>query len=92
MFVSFSTGSGIDEDSFLAMKPFGFSKFLIITFSPNFSFKIWSAFPIPSIRPKPKAVFPVQNSPVNILFFSGSFSFDPLLVSTTFIKSACNSS
>jgi len=40
MFVSFSTGSGIDEDSFLAINPFGFSKFLIITFSPNFSFKI----------------------------------------------------
>ena len=27
-----------DEDNFLAKNPFLFSKFLIITFSPNFSF------------------------------------------------------
>ena len=83
-----SKGSKLAEDNFLARKPFLFSKFLIITLSPNFSFKIWSAFPIPSINPSLSAVLPVQNSPVKILFFSGSFNFDPLLVSTTLIKSA----
>ena len=82
----------MDEESFLAIKPLGFSNVLIITFSPNFSFNTWSAFPIPSISPSFNDVFPVQNSPVKILFFSGSLSFDPLLFWTTFIKSSCNSS
>ena len=59
-----SIGFVIEEDNFLAKKLLLFSKFLIITLSPNFFFKIWSAFPIPSIRPSFKAVFPVQNSPV----------------------------
>ena len=92
MLISLSTGSSIEDDSFLAIKPFGFSKFLIITLSPNFFFKIWSAFPIPSINPRSRDVLPVQNSPVKILFFSGSLSFFPLLFSTTFIKSSCSSS
>ena len=68
------------KTSFLAIKPFGFSKFLIITFSPNLSFKTWSALPNPSINPSLSDVLPVQNSPVKILFFSGSLSFGPLLI------------
>ena len=84
-------GSSKDDDNFLAIKPLGFSKVLITTLSPNFSFKIWSAFPMPSTNPSFSEVLPVQNSPVKILFFSGSFSFEPLLFSTTLMKSACNS-
>ena len=73
----------MDDDSFLAIKLFGFSNFLIIIFSPNLSLKICSAFPIPSISPNFKEAEPDQNSPVKVLFFSGSFSFEPLLFFTT---------
>ena len=83
--------SSIEDESFRPSHPFCFSNFLTITSSPNFSFKIWSAFPIPSIKPSLRADAPVQNSPVKILFFSGSFNLFPLLVSTTFIKSECSS-
>ena len=54
-----------DADNFLANQPFGFSNFLIITFSPNFSLRIWFAFPIPSINPNSLAFLPDQNSPEN---------------------------
>ena len=73
------------------MKPFGFSNFFITAFSPNFSLKICSAFPIPSISPNFKDADPDQNSPVKILFFSGSFNFEPRLFLTRLIKSECNS-
>ena len=81
----------IEAESFRPNHPFCFSNFLITISSPNFSFKIWSALPIPSIKPILRADAPVQNSPVKILFFSGSFNFAPLLVSTTFMKSAWSS-
>ena len=74
------------EDNFLAIKPFGFSNFFIIAFSPNFSLKTCSAFPIPSIKPNFRDVEPDQNSPVKVLFFSGSFNLEPLLLFTKFIK------
>ena len=82
----------MEEENFLARKLLGFSNFLTIIFFPNFSLSIWSTFPIPSIKPNFKAVSPDQNSPVNTLFFSGSFNFFPLLFSTTFIKCPCSSS
>ena len=81
----------IDADNFLAIKLFGFSSFLITTSSPNFSLKICSALPMPSINHNFKEVDPDQNSPVKVLFFSVSTSFEPLLDLTTFIKSECNS-
>jgi hypothetical protein len=74
------------EDNFLASHPFDFSNFLIIKSSPNLSFKISFALPIPSIKPNSFALLPDQNSPENnsMSFF---FSLIPLLSSTTFIKS-----
>jgi len=42
--------------------------------SPNFSLKICSALPIPSINPNFNEVDPDQNSPVKVLFFSVSIS------------------
>ena len=82
----------IEDDSFFAIKLFCFSSFLITMSSPNFSLKICSAFPIPSINPNLIDAEPDQNSPVKVLFFSGSLSFAPLLFLTTSIKSECNSS
>jgi signal peptide peptidase SppA len=70
---------------------FGFSNFLITTFSPNFSFKISSALPKPSIKPKSFALEPDQNSPVNRSGFLSFLSLVDLLSSTTFIKSECKS-
>ena len=81
-----STWLSIEDDNFLAINPLGFSNFLIIIFSPNFSLKICSAFPTPSISPSFKDADPDQNSPVKILFFSGSFSFAPRLFLTRLIK------
>ena len=86
-----STWLSNDDESLFAKKPFCFSNFLISIFSPNFFLRICSAFPRPSIRPKFKDVDPDQNSPVNILFFSGSFNFEPRLLFTKLIKSECNS-
>jgi hypothetical protein len=60
---------------------------LITTFSPNFFLRISSAFPIPSIKPKSLAFLPDQNSPEKSSISESFFSFDPLLSSTTFIKS-----
>ena len=62
-----------------------------MTSSPNFSLKTCSALPIPSINPNFKEEDPDQNSPVKVLFFSVSISFEPLLDLTTLIKSECNS-
>ena len=62
-----------------------------MTSSTNFSFNISSAFPSPSIKPNSFALEPDQNSPVKVLFFSVSKSFEPLLDLTTLIKSECNS-
>ena len=81
----------MEDESFFAKKPFRFSKLLIINLSPNFSFSTWSAFPMPSIKPNFKEEDPDQNSPVKVLFFSVSISFEPLLSSTTFIKSEWSS-
>ena len=60
-------------------------------FSPNFSLNICSAFPMPSISPNFKEVEPDQNSPVKVLFLSGSLSLDPRLFFTKFIKSEWSS-
>ena len=46
---------------------------------------------MPSISPNFKEVEPDQNSPVKVLFFSGSFNFEPLLFFTRLMKSECNS-
>ena len=78
-------------DSFLLNQLFGFSNFLIVTSSPNFSFKISSALPMPSINPNFLAFDPDQNSPVNKSGLPSFFSLVDLLSSTTFIKSACKS-
>jgi hypothetical protein len=59
---------------------------LITTSSPNFSLRILFALPIPSTNPRSFAFFPAQNSPENNSTLS-FLSFDPLLSSTTSIKS-----
>ena len=46
---------------------------------------------MPSISPNFNEVEPDQNSPVKVLFLSGSFNLDPRLFLTKFIKSECNS-
>jgi len=43
------------------------------------------------MSPNFKEEEPDQNSPVKVLFFSGSFSFEPRLFFTTLMKSECNS-
>jgi hypothetical protein len=58
--------------------------------SPNFSFKISLALPNPSIKPSSFALLPAQNSPENNSIPS-FLSLDPLLSSTTLIKSLCRS-
>ena len=80
----------LEDEIFWLNQPLDFSNFLITTSSPNFSFKISCAFPIPSINPKSFALLPDQNSPENSSI-SDLFSLDPLLSSTTSIKSLCKS-
>ena len=87
-----STWLSNEEDNFFAKKLFGFSNFLIDIFSPNFSLKICSALPMPSISPNFSDADPDQNSPVKILFFSGSTSLSLLLFLTRLIKSEWSSS
>ena len=62
-------------DNFLFNQLFGFSNFLITISSPNFSFKISSALPIPSINPSFLPLDPDQNSPVNKSGFSSFLVF-----------------
>ena len=78
------------KKSFLLNQPLDFSNFLIITSSPNLSFKISFAFPNPSINPNSLALLPAQNSPENSSI-SPFLSLEPLLSSTTLIKSLCKS-
>ena len=76
----------LDEESFLLNQPLDFSNFLITTSSPNFSFNISLALPMPSIKPSSFALLPDQNSPENSSI-SDLLSLVPLLSSTTLIKS-----
>ena len=76
----------LDEESFLLNQPLDFSNFFIITSSPNFSFKTSFALPTLSIKPRSFALLPDQNSPENNSI-SDLLSLDPLLSSTTLIKS-----
>ena len=78
-----------EDESFWLSHPFVFSNFLIITSSPNFSFKISCASPMPSINPNFLALEPDQNSPENNST-SVLFNFAPRLFSTTFMKSGVN--
>jgi len=87
MFNKSSIWLALAPDNFLFNQLFGFSNFLIITSSPNFSFKISSALPNPSIKPNSFALDPDQNSPVNKSGLLSFFNFTDLLFSTTFIKS-----
>ena len=80
----------LDEESFWLSHPLDFSNFLITTSSPNFSFSISLALPIPSINPKSFALLPDQNSPEKSST-SDLLSFSPLLFSTTSMKSLCKS-
>ena len=81
----------LDEESFWLNQPLDFSNFLITTSFPNFSLRTWWASPNPSINPKSLALLPDQNSPEKSST-SDLFNFDPLLFSTTSIKSLCKSS
>ena len=76
----------LDEENFLLNHPLDFSNFLIITSSPNFSFKTSLALPTLSIKPSSFALLPDQNSPENNSI-SDLLSLEPLLSSTTLIKS-----
>ena len=81
-----------EADSFLLNQPLDFSNFLITTSSPNFFLKISFTFPIPLTKPSSFDLLPDQNSPENNSIPEFLLSFDPLLSSTTFIKSLCKSS
>ena len=86
MLINLSAGSS-EEESFLAIHPFGFPNFFISISSPNLSFKISLKFPSPSISPRSLDFFPVQNSPENNSVPEFLLSLFPLLSSTTSIKS-----